>query len=78
MRILPVLALALLLASCTTVSVEPALEMPTRPKLHFSLAPDGRICLPQEDAAALGKYFDKLDAFDAGRQRVLKGAEPPK
>lgn len=63
--------LCTLLAGCVTVAYEPALPMPERPKLHFFLC-EPNVCLSQEDADKLAKYLDKLNAFDAARQRMIE------
>lgn len=64
--------LALLLFSgCVRVAYEPALEMPTRPQIHFKLCGE-LVCLSQEDADKLAKYLDKMNAFEAARQRSIE------
>jgi hypothetical protein len=67
------LAGALALAGCVHVFQEPALEMPQRPSIHFFRCGPEEIwvCMTEPEAVALGKWIDKLDAFEAGRQRLL-------
>jgi hypothetical protein len=69
--VLLLIALSLLLAGCVRVAYEPALPMPDRPNIRFSLE-NGKVCLSEEDADKLAKYMDKLNAFDAARQRALE------
>lgn len=60
-----------LLGGCVHVGYEPALEMPARPSIHFKLCGE-LVCLSQEDADKLAKYLDKMNAFEAARQRALE------
>lgn len=62
---------ALLLTSCVRVAYEPALEMPPRPAIHFNMCGE-LVCLSQADADKLAKYLDKMNAFEAARQRALE------
>lgn len=71
-RLWLILGLAVLLGGCPLhVWQEPPLPMPARPTISFALV-DGRVCLSQADAAELAKYLDKLNAFDAARQRAME------
>ncbi len=72
------LAAALLLGGCTTVAYEPPLPFPEKPAWRFFLCDTDKVCLTQQDANALNKWLDKIEAFRAGRSRLLGGADPPK
>jgi hypothetical protein len=60
-----------LLAGCVSVVQEPAIPMPARPPITFFLQ-QGNVCMSQDDADALSKFADELDAFSAARDRLLK------
>jgi hypothetical protein len=54
------------------VAHEPELPLPDRPKIHVFQTPVG-YCLSEEDLVALGRYFKKMNEWEAARTRVLKG-----
>lgn len=70
--------LVILLAGCASWRREPALlEFPQPPHVEFFLCRIPKehismVCLSQDDASALVKWMDKLDAFEAARQRLLR------
>ena len=65
-----VLLVGLLLAGCVNVQVIPtSLPLPEQPELTFKSCPPD-ICLSEEDANKLDKYFQKLDAFRDAWQRL--------
>jgi hypothetical protein len=64
--------IALLLTGCVHVAYEPALEMPERPKLHWTICGEKQLCLSEADADKLAKFLDKLNAFEAARQRAMQ------
>ncbi len=69
-----VLVAALLVSGCAHVpALEPALPFPTMPSVLFTMDPTGDICVSQADANLLNKWFQKIDEFEAARQRLLKG-----
>lgn len=74
------LAALLLATGCASVAYEPPLPFPEKPAWHFFLCDTDKVCLSQADANALNKWLDKVEAFRAGRSRLLgQGAgEPPK
>ena len=78
MRIFSVLVLIIALASCASWRREPAyLDFPEPPHITYQLCEIDNeavpmICMSQHDAAALVKWFDKLQAFAAARRRLLR------
>jgi hypothetical protein len=65
-----VLLVVVVLAGCTTTKVEPALDWPEKPALHWTC--DLQACsLPLADANALERWFIKLQYFKEARDRVL-------
>lgn len=77
-RLLHAVRLAVLLvvlSGCTgPFRAEPKLEFPAWPKLQFSRdTQTGAQCLDEAEAQALDKWLDKLRAFEASRQRLLRG-----
>jgi hypothetical protein len=65
-------AIMVLLSGCVYVANEPALDFPERPSIVWSVR-DGRTCIDEEDADAFSKWIDKLNEFEAARQRLLRG-----
>ena len=59
-------------SGCVRVAYEPELEMPERPKLHWTVCGEKQLCLSDADADKLAKFLDKLNAFGAARQRMLE------
>jgi hypothetical protein len=45
--------------------------IPGGPPVTFFLQ-QGNVCMGQDDADQFGKWLDELDAFSAGRDRLLK------
>jgi len=67
------LLLLLVCPGCSAVfHAEPALDFPAWPKTKFTLTEQGAFCLDQDDMQAFSKWLDKLRAFEAARQRLLK------
>ena len=64
--------LVLVLAACARFHPEPALDFPPWPHLTFQARLGGGACLDEPDAQALLRWLDKLRAFEAARQRLLK------
>lgn len=73
MRPLAAIALLLALTGCARFHPEPALDPPPWPKTKFVLDSESRFCLDQENMQGLSRWLDKLRAFFAARERLLKG-----
>ena len=73
MRPLAAVALLLALSGCARFHPAPALDFPPWPHTKFALDAESRFCLDQENMQALSKWLDKLRAFQAARERLLKG-----
>lgn len=64
--------LALLaLGGCVSVAYEPALPFPERPPVQFSRTPSG-ICTSEDEAQAMIRWIQKLNEFEAVRDRLLR------
>ena len=59
-----------LVAGCVSVKMQPILPFPPAPPLTFSA--QGPVCLGEQDANSLLKYFDKLDAYQQAIERLTK------
>jgi len=64
--------LGLVLAGCAGVTAPAHLPFPDGPQLHGRTGTGGDadfLCFPREDAVALGKWMDKLEAFKHAYER---------
>jgi len=68
---------ALLLMGCSRhVIREPGLTMPHRPPMTWVRCQPGYQCLNDADADQLVRYLDRLDGFEAARERLLQESLP--
>lgn len=73
-QILHLAILGALLTGCAHFHAEPALSFPPWPKLTFTRdVATGAFCMDQAEAQSFDRWVDKLRAFEAARQRLLKG-----
>ena len=70
-----VAALLVLLTGCVRVAYEPSLPFPEKPAWRFFLCDTDKVCLTQADANKLNKWLDKVEAFRAGRSRLLESGD---
>lgn len=72
--IIVVLAALLLLFGCVHVVKEPGLPWPERPTVHFFRCgpEDVWVCMTEPEANGLLRYIQKLNEFEAARERLLK------
>lgn len=69
---MPMALLGLVLAGCAGVSAPAHLPFPEGPALHGhpgTAAEAASICFSREDAVALSKWLDKLEAFKHAYER---------
>lgn len=77
-RVAAVVLVGLVLAGCARFRPEPLhIQFPVPPKLVWAQCQpdeDGtpRLCLSERDAAALAKWIDRVRAFEAARERLLR------
>lgn len=70
-RGLSLAAALLLLGGCVSVAHEPALPFPDRPAVKFYRTPVG-ICTSEAEAQEMIRWIQKLNEFEAARDRLIK------
>ena len=57
------------IVGCSSLRPATGLPFPVRPELHWSLDSQ-KFCLSNDEGVALGKWFDKVEAFKHAYERL--------